>query len=171
MGFTWTPLPRGNRIAVVTYSGAQAIMSIDAATRRGLEPAEFSPATRERLAAVIATDGKSKNPIDIFPDMMVHGFEKLIRQVLSALFEDDGVNGIILISFAQDKPDMNRPLADTSNMYRNKPLFVSLMGTQEDVRANADYLLEHKIPFYLYPEAAVTVFANMWRYAWNHRVS
>ena len=41
MGFQWAPLPSGNRIAIVTFSGAQAIMSIDRAAEVGLELARF----------------------------------------------------------------------------------------------------------------------------------
>jgi len=41
MGFQCMPLPLGNHIAVVTYSGAQAIMSIDAATVPGHDGARL----------------------------------------------------------------------------------------------------------------------------------
>lgn len=37
-GFQFVPLPRGNQFAFVTYSGAQAIMSIDEATDSGVDP-------------------------------------------------------------------------------------------------------------------------------------
>ncbi|MFH2129693.1 MAG: CoA-binding protein, partial [bacterium] len=56
MGFAWAPLPDGNRIALVTYSGAQAIMAIDAAIQSGLGLADFGPDTRMKIAEVIATD-------------------------------------------------------------------------------------------------------------------
>ena len=95
MGFQYMPLPLGERIAVVTYSGAQAIMSIDAATEEGLGLAHFTKETQERLAEVIATPSKTQNPVDIFPDMMTQGFKKTTTEILRALLEDDGVHGII----------------------------------------------------------------------------
>ncbi len=165
MGFAWTPLPDGNKIALVTYSGAQSIMCIDAAMKVGLELSNFAPDTKEKIAEVIATDSKSANPIDIFPDMMIHGFDKTVTRILSALFEDSGVNGIILISFAQEGSEMNRSIVDVWQQYHNKPLFVSLMGIQQDIRESGDFFLENEIPFYPYPETAVKVFSNMWQYA------
>jgi len=165
MGFAWMPLPHGNKIALVTYSGAQAIMGIDAAMTSGLELAEFAPATRDKISEVIATEAKSKNPIDIFPDMMTHGFERTIKRLLSALFEDTGVHGIVLINFAQEGALMQQPVIDVWRQYRSKPLFVSLMGVQQDIREGSDFLLNNEIPFFGFPETSVRVFANMWRYA------
>lgn len=167
MGFTWTPMPGGNKIALVTYSGAQAIMSIDTAMQSGLEVARFEPETEEKISEVIATEAKGKNPIDIFPDMMVHGFEKTVTTILSALFEDPEVHGVILISFARSGADMNQPIIDTWKQYQSKPFFVSLMGVQEDIRESADLFLNSQIPFYNYPETAIKVFANMWAYSKN----
>ncbi len=165
MGLAWMPLPKGNKIALVTYSGAQAIMGIDAAMMSGLELAIFAPETREKISEVIATDAKSKNPVDIFPDMMTHGFEKTITRLLSALLEDDGVHGIMLINFAQEGAEMHQPVIDVWRQYRSKPLFVSLMGVQKDSREGGDFLLENEIPFFPYPEDAVRVFSKMWQVA------
>ncbi len=171
MGFAWTPLPKGNKIALVTYSGAQAIMSIDAAMQSGLELAKFAPDTKSKISEVIATDAKAKNPIDIFPDMMTHGFEKTISRILSALFEDPEVHGIMLISFAQEGVAMNQAVVDAWQQYQSKPLFVSLMGVQQDIRENSDFFLANEIPFYLYPEAAVRVFSHMWQYVDQKKVN
>ncbi len=165
MGFQCMPLPAGERIALVTYSGAQAIMSIDAATEEGLALAHFTKETQKRLAGVIATPSKAHNPVDIFPDIMAHGFEKTATEILRALLEDDGVHGIIFISFATFGADPYRPLVEVIQERLSKPVFFSLLGSKENVEACRAFLEEHRIPFYLFPEMAVRVFAHMWRYA------
>ena len=165
MGFRCMPLPRGERIALVTYSGAQAIMTIDLATEEGLSLARFKKETQERLAGVIAAPSKIRNYIDIFPDMMVHGFEKTATEILNALLEDDGVHGILFISFALFGPDPYRPLVEMIRERLTKPVFFSLLGTLEDVEACRAFLEDNGIPFYLFPEMAVRVFAHMRRYA------
>ncbi|MCP4751714.1 MAG: hypothetical protein GY866_12530 [Proteobacteria bacterium] len=165
MGFEWMPLPKGNRIAVVTFSGAQAIMSIDAAVKEGLQVAEFSPETKQRLSQVIATDAKAQNPIDIFPDMMIHGFEKTTTEILKALQDDDGVHGILFITFAVPGTDSLRSLVEAVGTNRTKPVFVSLLGSKEDVTTSEDYLLGQRLPCFSYPETAIRVFSNMSRYA------
>jgi acyl-CoA synthetase (NDP forming) len=168
IGFQCMPLPRGNRVAFVTYSGAQAIMSIDAAEEAGLRLARFSESTREVLSGVIAAPSKARNPVDIYPDMMTHGFEKTAGEILRGLLDDDDVHGIIFISFATAETEPYRPLIDLIRERNTKPVFFSLLGTAEDVEVCRTFLKEKGIPFYLYPEMGVRVFSHMRRYA-EHR--
>jgi len=158
-------LPRGDRIALVTYSGGQAIMSIDTAMDEGLSLARFSNKTQERIARVISSSSKAQNPVDIFPDMMVHGFEKTSTEIVKALLDDHGVHGIIFISFALFGLDPYRPLVEAVKENPNKPVFFSLLGAREEVEACGNFLEQNRIPFYLFPEMGVRVFAHMWRYA------
>ena len=169
MGFQFMPLPRGDQIAFVTYSGAQAIMSIDAAIDSGLGLAHFSKETQKRLARVIATPSKAQNPVDIFPDMMVHGFEKTATEILCALLEDDGVHGIVFISFATFRTDLYKPLVEVIKERLTKPVFFSVLGDKDELESCREFLEKHQIPSYLFPEMAVRVFAHMLQYARNMR--
>jgi len=171
MGFQLMPLPQGGNIAIVTYSGAQAIMSIDAAAEAGLALARLEGKTRESLSRVIANPSKAQNPVDMFPDMMVHGFEKTTTEILHALLRDTGVHGIVFISFARSRGESFLPLIEVIKEYAKKPVFFSLLGTREDVEENRAFLGQHGIPFYLFPEMAVRVFAHMCRYARRVRES
>jgi len=164
-GFLNMPLPQGGRLAFVTYSGAQAIMSIDAAVEHGLQVARLGQTTREKISRVIATPSKTRNPVDLFPDMLAHGFEKTSMEILKALLEDDGVDGIIWISFANRGPEIHRPMADLLVQQRPKPVFFSLLGAQKDKEACEGFLEGNRLPCYDFPEHAVRVFAHMWRYS------
>jgi acetate---CoA ligase (ADP-forming) len=165
MGFTWAPLPRGNKIAIVTYSGAQSIMCIDLAQDLGLSMANFGPATRDRLSRVISREYKAQNPIDIFPDMMAHGFEKTMTVILDALLKDEEVNGIVFISFAIEGVDIYRPVVDMIRNEADKPVFFSLMGPRDEIQPTGDFLLKNKVPYYMFPEMGIRTFSYMWQYA------
>ncbi|MBN1612924.1 MAG: CoA-binding protein [Deltaproteobacteria bacterium] len=165
IGFDWTALPRGNRVAVVTYSGAQAILCVDRAMELGLELARFTDETQRKLSAVIPTGYKRQNPIDIFPDMMARGFEETALGILKALLEDDGVHGIIFISFAIFGSDAYRPVVKLLEGRMNKPVFFSTFGAREDVEACRELLLAHRVPWVSLPETAARALAHMWRYA------
>jgi acetyltransferase len=164
-GFLNMPLPRGGRVALVTYSGAQAIMSIDAAVEEGLEVAHFGEDTRQKIARVIATASKAQNPVDLFPDMLSHGFEKTAVEILQALLEDEGVDGVIFISFAIFGAEPYRPIVEFLQGRCNKPVFFSLLGTKKDIEAGRSFLEEHHIPCLDFPEMAVRVLARMRKYA------
>jgi acyl-CoA synthetase (NDP forming) len=164
-GFLNMPLPKGGRLAFVTLSGAQAIMSIDAAVEHGLQVARLGDAAQEKISRVIATPSKTQNPVDLFPDMLTHGFEKAAIETLKALMEDDGVDGVIWISFADSGPEIYRPMVDLLQKQRSKPVFFSLLGAKESVEACQGFLDGNRLPCYDFPEYAVQVFAHMWRYA------
>ena len=163
-GFLWAPLPNGGRLALVTYSGAQAIMSIDTAIDEGLQLARFQDQTKKSIAQVIATPSKARNPIDLFPDMLAHGFEKTSLEILKALLDDNGVDGVIFISFANFGDHPYRPIIEGIKGRMIKPVFFSLLGTQKDIEASRRFLEENGYPCFDFPEMAVRVFARMWKY-------
>jgi acyl-CoA synthetase (NDP forming) len=164
-GFLNMPLPKGDRLAYVTYSGAQAIMSIDTTMELGLKVAALADATQARIAQVIATPSKTKNPIDIFPDWLMFGYEKTTSEVMNALLDDDGVDGIIFISFGDKNPEVYQSMIDVVQANRMKPVFVSLLGDRKDKEACERFLDAGGIPCYDFPEQAVRVFAHMRQYA------
>lgn len=165
MGFQWMPLPRGDQIAMVTFSGAQGIMSADAATKEGLGIARFTQETQEKLARVISTPSKARNPIDIYPDMMTHGFEKTTTEILRALLEDDEVHGVLFISFAAPGADPFHHLVEVIKERKTKPVFFSLLGNKDDIENSRTYLDKQQVPSYLFPEMALRIFSNMLQYA------
>ncbi len=164
-GFQCMPLPRGDKIALVTYSGAQAIMCIDAAIERGLSLAQLDERTTERLSRIISTPSKIRNPVDIFPDMLTHGFEKTTNEIFRALLDDNQVDGIIFIAFALPDPCHLDPLLALIRERSKKPVFFTLIGNKEDVEVCESYVEENGVPFYLLPEKAVRVFSHMVKYA------
>jgi len=164
-GFLNMPLPRGGRLAFLTYSGAQAIMSIDASVDLGLKLAALEESTRERIGRVIATASKTRNPVDIFPDWLAHGFEKTTTEILKAFLEDRGVDGIICISFANSGPEIYQPTVELLQRERTKPVFFSLLGAKKEIDVCQNFLEENRIPCFDFPEMAVRVFAHMWKYA------
>jgi acyl-CoA synthetase (NDP forming) len=164
-GFQCMPLPRGDKIALVTYSGAQAIMCIDAAIERGLSLARFEGRTTDRLSRIISAPSKMRNPVDIFPDMMTHGFEKTTNEIFRALLDDNQVDGIIFVAFALSDPRHLDPLLELIRERSKKPVFFTLIGNKEDVEVCESHVEENGVPFYLLPEKAVKVFSNMLQYA------
>ncbi len=163
-GFINMPIPRGGRLAFITYTGAQAIMSIDAAVEHGLQVAPLGDVTREKISKVIATPSKTRNPIDLFPDMLTHGFEKTTTEILKALLEDKEVDGIVWISFANKGPEIYQPAVDLLLENRTKPVFFSLLVAKKDLEVCRAFLEENRLPCFDFPEHAVRTFAHMWRY-------
>lgn len=62
-----TTLPRGNRVAVVTFGGGGGVLSADQCVRAGLTTPPLGAATRERLRSLVPSIASVHNPVDLTP--------------------------------------------------------------------------------------------------------
>jgi acyl-CoA synthetase (NDP forming) len=67
LAFTPGRLPKGNRIAMVCYSGGAKGLMLDYAADEGAEMAQLSPETRAKLPALIDPGLAPENPLDVGP--------------------------------------------------------------------------------------------------------
>ncbi|MBP7583669.1 MAG: CoA-binding protein [Spirochaetes bacterium] len=88
--FTTMPLLRGNRIAVVTNSGAFGGIAADLLVEAGLEMAVLSEKTQAKLAKT-GQLFNAKNPVDLGPAMAKQMFLDIFEILLSA----DEVDGLL----------------------------------------------------------------------------
>lgn len=96
LAFYRLPLPRGRRVAIVSGPGGPAVGTSDACIELGLELAELSPRTRQRIAQVAPPVGTSlDNPIDLGMGAVSapHWYAEAIR----ALAEDAGTDMLLVI--------------------------------------------------------------------------
>jgi len=59
------PLPRGNRVAIITTSGGTAVWTADACETAGLVVPEIDGLRQSKIAAFIPSYGSTTNPVDI----------------------------------------------------------------------------------------------------------
>jgi acetyl coenzyme A synthetase (ADP forming)-like protein len=161
IAFSRQPVPKGNKIAIVTNAGGPGIMATDAADRYDLDLANFSDATKAALREHLPPTASINNPVDIIGDATHERYEKAIRQVLL----DENVDGAIVILSPQA---MTRPLETAEIVPRviegiNKPVLCSFMGIV-DVSEGVRYLEAHGIPNYVFPESSVRAMAAMLRF-------
>ncbi len=159
--FSEQPLPKGNRVAIITNAGGPGIMATDAAIRHGLSLAVFSEATRTRLLEHLPATASIHNPVDVIGDATHERYEAAIRDILM----DDGVDGAIVILTPQAMTDILKTAQIVPNVAKDirKPILSSFMGLV-DVSEGVRYLEEHGIPNYTFPEAAVRAMASMVRF-------
>src|SRR5512137_811786 len=88
------PLPRGNRLAIVTISGGAGVMGIDIASTHGLTLARLSAPTLEKLAAVSPVLAGS--PVDLGPGLPAYqvagGIASRFPAMIEAILDDDNVD-------------------------------------------------------------------------------
>jgi len=101
------PVLKGNRIAVITYSGAAGIMVSDSLERYNLKLSALSPETIHEVAKLSPDWMPLGNPLDIWPAVMKHGTQKAYSIALNAVMNDPQVDGVICIAIAPMLPEFS----------------------------------------------------------------
>ena len=92
--FYYLPLPRGNRVAIVSATGGIGVGIADACVQYGLEVARLSDKTRRRLQGLVPSIGTClDNPVDL--GMMSAFNIQMSVETVKALAEDEDVDMII----------------------------------------------------------------------------
>ncbi|ACL02727.1 acetyl coenzyme A synthetase (ADP forming), alpha domain protein [Desulfatibacillum aliphaticivorans] len=156
--FSQMPLPRGNRIAIVTNAGGPGIMTTDAAVRHGLKLAEFGERTKRILGKNLPPTANINNPVDVIGDADYQRYEAALRAVV----DDGDVDGAIVVLTPQKMTDVLETAQMVPRVLEGvvKPVLCSFMGIV-DVSVGVRYLEENNIPNYSFPEEAVRALKSM----------
>ncbi len=157
----------GNRMGIVTNTGAGAIMSIDTMEKYGLELAELTDKTKEALNPVYAPYQEPGNPVDIGPAINVNGAEKSFEIALRALDLDPNVDFILLISIAFHSncffvPDFGFVGAVCRSL--KKPVIGSITGSETEYLRIYELLEPAGVLIYPGPEAATAGIGGGYQY-------
>ena len=162
LAFASQPLPKGNRVAIVTNAGGLGIMTTDAAVRYGLTMAAFTEATTARLQAGLPPAANLHNPVDVLGDAR----EDRYRLALESVLADDGVDGVLVLSTPQLMTDLKAVAATVAEVTPRygKPVLVCQMALGE-IEETLAIWTRARLPHYHFPEEAARSLAAMARYA------
>lgn len=95
------PLPKGNRLAIITGPGGPAVGTTDACIRMGLDVPTISQNTQQRLIkALPPVTASVANPIDL--SMVAAVAPELYGEVIRILGEDDNIDMVLAIGNGGD---------------------------------------------------------------------
>ena len=167
IAFANQPLPNGRRTVIITNAGGPGIMATDACVRYGLELAQLSEKTLEKLREKLPPHASLQNPIDLIGDAQHDRYEA----ALDAVLDDSNVDAVIVLLTPQAMTDIEniaRVIVQESKR-RAKPILACFMGLV-DISAGVNILKENGVPCYSFPEDAVRALAAMVRYVdWVRR--
>jgi acetyltransferase len=160
--FSYSPLPSGPRVAILTNAGGPAVMASDAVDRAGLELAPLSGATLKALSAALPAAASVDNPVDVLGDAT----SDLYQEALSVLAADDSVDSLLVLLTPQRMTEPERTARAISFLAReqSKPILASFMGGTAVDRARA-MLDGARVPVFNYPERAVGALSALVEYS------
>jgi len=167
MGFSMQPVPKGNRVAVVTNAGGPGILFTDAAVNLGLEITQLSEETRDFLRKNLREEAAVDNPVDL----IASATPKEYSLALDKIFQDNKIDSVVVI-FVQpitaDELATAKAIVEVKKRY-DKPMLSCFMGVaprSEGVKL----LMENNIPTYIFPESIAKTLSAMVKYhVWMER--
>lgn len=153
-------------LGVVTNSGALRGTAFDFAEDIGLPIAQVSPATLERLAALLPAGMEIDNPLDVGTT----GFAKadIFGLATAAMLADPGVGGVLL-PMAGGGPSQQRAKGEAiipEALASEKPVVVAITGDTSPLDPDfVGAMRDSETPLFRSPERAMRAFGAARRYA------
>ena len=149
--FSNCPIPKGDRVAIITNSGGPGIMATDAICEYGMQIAKISDETKEKLRSFLPAAASVKNPIDMIASAPIEHY----MQTLETVIADDNVDMIMVIylPFLGLKDiDVAKAVMEIKAKNPQKPVIGVFMTKSEFFFKLSD--MDVNMPFFMYAEEA-----------------
>ncbi len=156
--FANCPIPKGDRVAIITNSGGPGIMATDAVCEYGMQMAQITDDTKAKLRSFLPAAASVKNPIDMIASAPIEHY----KQTLQTVIADENVDMIMVIylPFLGLKDiDVAKAVMEIKAQYPQKPVIGVFMTKSEFFTALSD--LDVNMPFFMYAEEAADGFARL----------
>lgn len=160
------PLPKGNRVAIVTNAGGPGILCADTCEARGLEVPILSDEGQNRLREFLLPGASAVNPVDMIASAPAEHYRRAVEIVAA----DPNVDAVIviftppLVTRAADVAAQIVEAVEQSD--HSKPVLTVFLSSE----ATPELLLSSKFPCYQFPETAAIALARAARYReWRDR--
>jgi acetyltransferase len=169
--FSYQPLPKGKKVAIITNAGGPGIMATDECEKSDILLASLGKETIDGLKEFLPEAANFYNPIDILGDALADRYKKTLEVVI----KDNNVNAIVMLLTPQA---MTQPLKTAraivevmENSGKSITVLTSFMGGSEVEKA-VKFLAEKNIPNFDIPEEAIDTLKVMMEHTdWKSRRS
>ena len=149
--FSNCPIPKGDRVAIITNSGGPGIMATDAVCEYGMQMAKIKDETKEKLRSFLPSAASVKNPIDMIASAPIEHYKETLKTVVA----DENVDMIIVIylPFLGLKDiDVAKAVMEIKAEHPEKPIIGVFMTKNEFFTKLSD--MNVNVPFFMYAEQA-----------------
>ncbi|MHA1222832.1 MAG: acetate--CoA ligase alpha subunit [Candidatus Heimdallarchaeaceae archaeon] len=161
--FSFMPIPKGNRIVIITNAGGPGILATDAAEKYGLELATISPEFKAKLHEFLPPAANFNNPIDALGTALAEDYGKILELAL----KDKAVDGVVVILTPQAMTEGKataEKIIEIRDKYPEKPIISVFIGGE--LLGPVIYLLKkNKIPCFPLPERGIQAMAALVKYS------
>ncbi|OPY77931.1 MAG: succinyl-CoA synthetase subunit alpha [Syntrophorhabdus sp. PtaU1.Bin153] len=160
--FASQPIPRGNRVGIITNTGGPAVIATDVLVAAGLTIPPLSRKAAEILKDKLFAEASIANPLDVLATAGAGHF----RAALDVLMDDDQIDSIYInfvTPFFVDTDSIAKEIAEV-NKQRKKPIICNLMTDKGQWTETVRILKEGGVPCYSFPGTAARALVALTEY-------
>jgi acetyltransferase len=160
--FATQPIPRGNRIGIITNTGGPAVIATDVLVAAGCTLPPLSEPTRALLKEKLYPEASIGNPVDV----LATGTAQHYRACMDAMMADESFDGVFVnfvTPFFVDNESIAREIVAVSQQ-RRKPLVCNLMTDRQQWSEVVRILREGGVPCFPLPGEAARAMAALVQY-------
>ena len=117
----------GNRIAVVTSTGAGGVITLDSIENYGFQPAVLSRETVDGFSHLFQSWINVRNPVDVLSAGMAHGYKYTYSKVLESCLNDKNVDIVIAVCGAYTL----KTIKEIATKYPEKPVVAWVINADQ----------------------------------------
>ena len=169
--FSYQPLPKGKKVAIITNAGGPGIMATDECEESDILLASLEKETIDGLKEFLPEAANFYNPIDILGDALADRYKKTLEVVV----KDCNVDAVVVLLSPQAMTQPYRTARAIVEVMENSgksiTVLTSFMGGSEVEKA-VKFLAEKNIPNFDIPEEAIDTLKVMMEHTdWKSRRS
>jgi acetate---CoA ligase (ADP-forming) len=161
--FATQPIPRGNRVGVITNTGGPAVIATDVLSACGLKIPALSEETVLILKDKLFPEASINNPLDVLATAEAYHF----RAAIDSMMNEEGIDSIY-INFVTapfvDPDSIAVEIVEASRQHK-KPIVCNLMTDKNQWTRTVSILKNGGVPIYDFPGAAAKALAALTKYA------
>jgi acetyl coenzyme A synthetase (ADP forming)-like protein len=152
------PVPKGNRVAIVSNAGGPALLATDALVSLGLEVSPYTGETKKKLKRLLAGKGVVNNPLDLVAGAGGKEFKAALNVVKNDL-NYDTIIPIFVPPVTINQLDVAKSILEGIKG-TDKTVMACFMGTGES-KEGVLYLKQNGVPVYEFPEAIAKTLSEL----------
>jgi acetyltransferase len=164
MAFSTQPIPKGNRVGIITNTGGPAVIATDELVSAGMQIPPLSERAKNILRETMLPEATIGNPIDV----VATGGGSHFRSALDVMMDEENIDAIF-INF------VTAPFTDTDEVAKNivevnklkrKPIICNFMTnlSLERFQLTAKILKDGGVPCYSFPTTAAKAMGALYKY-------
>ena len=161
--FATQPIPKGNRVGIITNTGGPAVIATDVMVGGGLTLPPLSEKTESVLKETLFPEASVANPVDV----LATGTAGHYRACLDAMMADDSFDCVyvnFVTPFFVDNESIAREIVEV-NRQGIKPMVCNLMTNRQEWTEVVKILKEGGVPCYSLPGEAARAMVALVNYS------